>query len=84
MFDQTLIQALRTAEQTYDRVIRRWGNIPFAQSCVYDWVWSEEFCLLCHALSEIEKGRVRVYIMHAFGVHPWPWHRQPSPPPREY
>ncbi len=83
MFEQILEQALKIAEEAYDGVIRRWGNIPFARSTVYNWVWSEEFCLLCHALSESDKGRIRLSIMKVFGVRPWPWYPrscQENPP----
>jgi hypothetical protein len=86
LIELILIQALKIAEQTYDQVIRRWGNIPFAQSSVYDWVWSEDFCRLCMSLSETDKGQIRLHILHAFGVRPWSWHppHRQTFPPREY
>lgn len=86
MFEQILEQALAIAEKAYDGVIRRWGNIPFAQSTIYDWVWSDEFSHLCCSLTELEKGRIRIKIMQAFGVRPWPWypHIQMRIPPQEY
>lgn len=86
MFEQILEQALRIAEAAYDRVIQRWGNIPFAQSTVYDWVWSDEFSQLCCSLTELEKGRIRIHVMEVFNVRPWPWYSplQLPIPPQEY
>jgi len=86
LFEQILNQALQRAETSYDQVIRRWGNIPFAQSTVYDWVWSEEFVQLCEDLTELETGCLRIRILEIFGVRPWPWYSSSrlQGPPHEY
>lgn len=76
-FDKVLDEALYYAEITYDKVVRRWGNIPFAQSTVYDWIWSEEFLQLAHELNEQEKGHVRIQVLKTFRIRPWPWYSTP-------
>ena len=68
-----LKQSLSVAEERYDQVIRRWGNVSFAQSLVYDWVWSEEFKQICADLNDMEIGQIRLFIMQRFGVKPYPW-----------
>lgn len=74
MFEQLFQQALHIAEDAYDHVIRRWGNTHFARSTVYDWVWSEDFLLMSHALNERERGQLRIMILERFYVKPWPWY----------
>lgn len=74
MFEEALQQAMAFAEQIYDYVIRRWGNIKFAQSSVYDWIWSDEFQHLCHGMDPQAQGRLRILIMKHFHVKPWPWY----------
>lgn len=78
MFDEALRQAVHFAEDVYDKVIRRWGNIPFAQSTVYDYVWSDDFTELCYHLDEQQRGQIRLQIMEQFRVKPWPWYPLPS------
>lgn len=79
MFEEVLPEALHYAEQLYDRVVRRWGNVKFAQSCVYDWIWSDEFRHLSHCMDERERGHLRLAIMKQFHVKPWPWFSSPDP-----
>ncbi len=74
MFEEALRQAFAFAEHAYDRVIRRWGNVQFARSTVYDYVWSEDFLLLCEHLDDRERGQIRVQIMEQFQVKAWPWY----------
>jgi hypothetical protein len=72
-FESVLAQMLSYAEHLYDQVIRRWGNVPFAQSSVYEWVWSDDFRALCLPLDDLAIGQIRLLVMDAFGVKPWPW-----------
>lgn len=83
MFDEVLLEAIAFAEYLYDQVIRRWGNKKFAQSSVYDWVWSEDFLHFCQRLNHHEQGQLRILIMQKFHVKPWPWYsvRHTDPPP---
>lgn len=74
MFEDALRQAIHFAEHAYDRVIRRAGNVQFARSTVYDYVWSEDFQLLCHHLDELERGQIRLQVMEQFHVKPWSWY----------
>lgn len=74
MFEEAFQQVQHIAEDLYDHVIRRWGNIPFAQSSVYDFVWSDEFLSVCHHLDDVEKGQIRILILQHFRVKPWPWY----------
>lgn len=83
MFEEALQQVVHFAEYTYDRVIRRWGNVQFARSTVYDFVWSEEFLLLCHQLDDRERGAIRLHVMELFRVKPWSWYLSSSDPPHE-
>lgn len=79
--DENLLKHIVSiAEDAYDHVIRRWGNIKFAQSTVYDWLWSEEFDSLCQHLSTMTKGQIRIIVLRRFGVKPWPWFSQASTP----
>ncbi|HEY9838911.1 MAG TPA: hypothetical protein V6D23_00545 [Candidatus Obscuribacterales bacterium] len=83
MFEESLQQAIRFAEHTYDHVIRRWGNAQFARSTVYDFVWSDDFHLLCHQLDDRQRGQIRIQVMEQFRVKPWSWYLSPSEPPYE-
>lgn len=74
MFEEALQQAVRFAEHAYDGVIRRWGNVQFARSTVYDYVWSEDFLHLCHHLDDRERGEIRLHVMEQFRVKPWSWY----------
>lgn len=74
MFEEVLQHTLAYAEEIYDKVIRRWGNIKFAQSSVYDWIWSDEFLHFCHEMDPITQGQLRLLIMENFNVKPWPWY----------
>lgn len=74
MFEKALDHALHEAEHTYDKVVRRWGSVPFAESTLYDWVWSEEFSLRFAELDERELGVLRILVLRRFQVKPWPWH----------
>lgn len=69
---------LATTEQIYDRVIRRWGNVYFAQSSVYDWVWSEDFDYATLQLDSKTQGQLRMLVMRHFRIRPWPWFSGPS------
>lgn len=64
---------LKEAEYIYDTTIRRWGNIKYAQSCVYNYVWSEHFKKILKNLSELQQGEIRVKVMNTFGVKIWSW-----------
>jgi len=88
VFEEAQKEALRFAERIYDQVIRRWGNVSYAQSNVYDWIWSEDFLNLYKHLNEVERGQLRVIVMQRFRVKPWPWypsqrHEPPLDPPLE-
>ncbi|PKL78171.1 MAG: hypothetical protein CVV27_03755 [Candidatus Melainabacteria bacterium HGW-Melainabacteria-1] len=74
MFEEALQQAIHFAEYTYDRVIRRWGNVQFARSTIYEYVWSEEFLLLCEQLDERQRGQIRLQVMAQFHIKPWSWY----------
>ena len=74
MFEEALQQATHFAEHAYDYVIRRWGNVQFARSTVYDYVWSEDFQSLCHHLDEQQRGQIRLQVMAQFRVKPWSWY----------
>ena len=83
--DENLLNhIIRTAEEAYDYVIKRWGNIKFAQSTVYDWLWSEDFDILCSHLCDLTKGHIRLVVLQRFGVKPWPWYPQTSTPHHFY
>lgn len=77
-FCEALAQSLAIAEDIYDHVIRRWGNIKFAQSSVYDWVWSDDFESRFQHLNELERGKIRIHLLGHFRVKPWPWYRNPQ------
>ncbi len=78
--ERILIDLLAITEQIYDRVIRRWGNRHFAQSSVYDWIWSEDFECATLQLDAKTRGLLRVLIMRRFRIRPWPWFSGSSQP----
>lgn len=80
-FDEALREAIHLAERLYDQVVRRWGNVHYARSSVYDWVWSEEFSKLYCSLSEVEQGQLRISVLRRFQVKPWPWYASHSQDP---
>lgn len=71
--ERILKDLLVNTEQIYDRVIRRWGNIYFAQSSVYEWVWSEDFDDLTEQLDSKIRGQLRMIVLRRFRIRPWPW-----------
>jgi len=76
--ERILKDLLAITEQIYDRVIRRWGNIHFARSTVYDWVWSEDFDYVTTHLDAKTRGQLRVIVMRRFRIRPWPWFSGPT------
>lgn len=80
-FDEAMREAIHLAERLYDQVIRRWGNVHYARSSVYDWVWSEEFLQLYCSLNEVEQGQLRISVLRRFHVKPWPWYSPHSQEP---
>ena len=75
LFDEVVDEA----ESVYDRVVRRWGNPYFAQSTLYEWIWSERFDAHCDHLSAEQQGALRLALMKHFRIKPWPWLAVDSP-----
>ena len=73
-YELMLKKAIQFAEQIYDKIVRRWGNVNYARSSIYDWVWSEDFEVFSQCLSERERGAMRMQILSHFQVKPWPWY----------
>lgn len=79
MWQELLNDIIQDAEFLYDRVVRRWGNPHFAQSTLYDWIWSEQFDAQCAHLPPRQQGALRVALMKHFRIKPWPWAPDISP-----
>lgn len=78
MWQDLFNDVVEEAERVYDRVIRRWGNPYFAQSTLYEWIWSERFDAYCTHLSASQQGALRLALMKHFRIKPWPWSSIPS------
>lgn len=84
MWQELFNDVIKDAEYIYDRVVRRWGNPHFAQSTLYDWIWSEQLAEQCAHLSPCDQGALRVALMKHFRIKPWPWaNEQVNAPQKE-
>jgi hypothetical protein len=73
MWHELFKEVVKEAEYVYDRVVRRWGNPHFAQSTLYEWIWSERFDEYSAHLSPTQQGALRLALMKHFRIKPWPW-----------
>lgn len=81
MWHDLFNEVVKEAEYVYDRVVRRWGNPYFAQSTLYEWIWSERFEEYAAHLSPTQQGALRLALMKHFRIKPWPW--SPVNPPQK-